>query len=86
MTLGTIDLRNIPLWQDVQEAEEKKALMFDYGVIPEGKIKASALNIEADEVYVKGRKDRRHAIKIGIGYEGKRKRSKDRRELIERRV
>lgn len=94
MTLGTIDLRNMTLWQEVQEAgkelakeaEEKKALMFEYGVIPEGKLKASLLNIEADEVYVKGRNGERHAIKVGIGYEGKKETGKDRRELIERRV
>ena len=94
MTLGAIDLRNMTLWQEVQEAgkelakeaEEKKSLLFEYGVIPEGKLKASSLNIEADEVYVKGRNGKRHAIKIGIGYEGKRETGKDRRELTERRV
>lgn len=94
MTLGTIDLRNMTLWQEVQEAgkelakeaEEKKALLFEYGVIPEGKLKASSLNIEADEVYVRGRNGKRHAIKVGIGYEGKRETGKDRREFIERRV
>lgn len=63
MTLGTIDLRSMTLWQGVQEAgkglakeaEEERALLFEYGVIPEGKLKAGTLNIEADEVYVTGR-------------------------------
>jgi len=94
LTLGTVDMGKMSLWQEVQEvgskvakeAEEKRVLVFDHGVVPEGKVKSACLNIEADEVYVRGRDGKKLAIKIGVGYEGKRDSGKERRELVGRRV
>lgn len=94
MTLGTVNIAKMSLWNEVQgvgkeivkEAEEKRNLMFEEGLVPEGKIKSSCLNIEADEVYIKGREGKKLAIKIGVGYEGKKEIGKERRELINRRV
>lgn len=81
------------IWAEVQragkraqvEAEENREAVFERGVIPAGKKRTKALQIEADGVAIKLQRHTKRVgeIKLIVGYEGK---TKGARHLINRRV
>jgi len=69
------------IWHEVQrsgtkarqEAQEITREVFEDGVIPEGKIEAKQLNIEADGVMIRQQRNKKRyaEVKLFVGYDGK---------------
>ncbi|AEJ43987.1 ISLre2-like element ISAlac1 family transposase [Alicyclobacillus acidocaldarius] len=92
------DISAMAIWQEVQRlggekrvrAELEREKVFEQGDAPGGRRKAETLFVEADGVYVRGRREEdgqsHFELKVAVAYEGKQEQGRERRALMNRQV
>lgn len=92
------DISAMAIWQEVQRlggekrarAELEREKVFEQGDAPGGRRKAETLFVEADGVYVRGRREEEgqshFELKVAGAYEGKQEQGRERRALMNRQV
>ncbi|EJY56810.1 hypothetical protein URH17368_0509 [Alicyclobacillus hesperidum URH17-3-68] len=92
------DISAMAIWQEVQRlggekrarAELEREKVFEQGEVPSGTSKVETLFVEADGVYVRGRRaedgQSHFELKVAVAYEGKQEQGRERRALMNRQV